>query len=225
MSNETNDTTLNGTLGVETEMPVDILIIGTFFYSIIFVIGVIGNLLVISVLLIEKDLRNFTNYLLANLSIADLLVLLTNVPTGLHDLYAKERWYLGSTMCYLTSFIENSCCIASVMSIFFITFERYFVICHPLSAKSIWTQSRTIKLILLIWLFAFSINIPMIFMTEYKLGMFWDNKVEYECLTHAEGWRQIYTILVTFVFYLIIGKTTIYLLASHIYPTWYIPYT
>lgn len=206
MSNESNNTLLYEDYGEEPDMPLDIIIIGTFFYSMIFMVGVIGNLLVISVLLIEKDLRNFTNYLLANLSIADLLVLLTNVPTGLHDLFAKERWYLGSTMCYLTSFIENSCCIASVVSIFFITLERYFVICHPLSAKAIWTQSRTLKLILLIWLFAFLVNTPMIFMTEYKLGVFWNNEEEYECLTHAEGWRKVYTILVTFVFYLIIGK-------------------
>ena len=30
----------------------------------------------------EKELRNFTNYLLANLSVADLMVLLTCVPSG-----------------------------------------------------------------------------------------------------------------------------------------------
>ena len=75
----------------EDTMPLDIVLIGTFFYCMISIIGVIGNILVISVLMIEKDLRNFTNYLLANLSISDLMVLLTCVPTGLHGKFDNLR--------------------------------------------------------------------------------------------------------------------------------------
>jgi neuropeptide Y receptor type 1 len=60
----------------------DVLIISSFFYICIFITGVVGNLLVVYVLLKEKELKNFTNYLLANLSIADLMVLFTCVPPG-----------------------------------------------------------------------------------------------------------------------------------------------
>ena len=194
----------------EPDMPLDCLIVGTLFYCTTFIIGVIGNLLVISVLLIQKDLRNFTNYLLANLSIADLLVLLFSVPTGLHDLFAKERWYLGRVMCYLTSFFENSMGIASVLSIFFITLERYYVICRPLRAKSVWTHSRTIKLIVLIWVFSITINLPIIYTTKYQKSNFLNQMEDYECFTdmdRAQGlWRQIYTIIVTLISYLVIGE-------------------
>ena len=64
------------------EMPLDIVLFGFIFYAFIFIIGVTGNLLVIYVLAQEKELRTFTNYLLANLSVADLAVLIVCVPSG-----------------------------------------------------------------------------------------------------------------------------------------------
>ncbi len=60
-------------------LQLDVLIISSFFYIFIFTTGVIGNLLVVYVLFKENELKNFTNYLLANLSIADLMVLFTCV--------------------------------------------------------------------------------------------------------------------------------------------------
>lgn len=193
------------------EMPImtlDIILYGTIFYSMIFIVGVCGNLLVIYVLLKEKELRNFTNYLLANLSIADLMVLFTCVPSGLHDLFAKERWYLGTVWCYLVAFIENCMGFASILSIFFITLDRYYVICKPLAVKSKMTQSRTLKLILFIWIVSILIHLPFILLTEYSLQMFADNPgtFEYKCDAKSRGiWSFYYIIGTTFVFYLIIG--------------------
>ena len=67
------------------EISMDVFVISLFFYIVIFVTGVIGNMLVIYVLIKERELRNFTNYLLANLSIADLMVLFTCVIPCIHD--------------------------------------------------------------------------------------------------------------------------------------------
>ena len=79
-----NNSFLNNNLSDTTSFTdqLDVLIISSFFYILIFVTGVIGNLLVVYVLFKEKELKNFTNFLLANLSIADLMVLFTCVPTG-----------------------------------------------------------------------------------------------------------------------------------------------
>ena len=90
MVNFSNDTTLNGTQLFDFEMPLEIILYGSIFYAIIFLIGVTGNLLVIYVLAKEKELRNFTNYLFANLSFADLFVLVVCVPSALHDLLGKH---------------------------------------------------------------------------------------------------------------------------------------
>jgi hypothetical protein len=194
------------------EMPFDVIIYGSIFYPIIFLIGITGNLLVIYVLLKEKQLRSFTNYLLANLSFADLMVLFTCVPSAFHDLFAKERWYLGKIACYLVTFIENCMGIASILSIFMITFERYYVICRPLNVKSLITKSHILKLIFSIWIISITFNLPFIYLTEYKLAKFFDkNSIEYKCVakTTMNHWSLYYTVIVNFFIYLVIGVVLI----------------
>jgi hypothetical protein len=113
------------------EIPFHVILFGTIIYSIIFILGTCGNIMVIVVLFKNCELRNCTNYFLANLSIADLLILFICVPTALHDLYADERWYLGKIMCKLTAFIENCVGIASIFTMLFISCERFLAICEP----------------------------------------------------------------------------------------------
>lgn len=201
-----NETVFHSYPSINFEMPLDIVLIGSILYSIIFLFGITGNLLIICVLIKEKELRSFTNYLLANLAIADLMVLLACVPTGLHDLFAKERWYLGQISCFLIGFIENFTGIASILTIFFITCERYYVIVKPLGVRSILTQSRILKIIIFIWFISVVINLPIIYMAEYKLSKFIDDKMEYKCFANTNSkWRQYYICLVTFIAYLLIG--------------------
>ncbi|KAJ8317068.1 hypothetical protein KUTeg_004972 [Tegillarca granosa] len=71
----------------------------TFTNVVIFLAGIFGNLMVILVVLKVKEMKTHMNYLLLNLSFADLLVLLICQPSALLEFYAKERWYLGLVMC------------------------------------------------------------------------------------------------------------------------------
>lgn len=200
--NMSNQTKCNKNL----EMPLDIVFIGSIVYIAIFVVGVTGNSLVIYVLLKDKRMRNFTNYLLANLSIADLMVLFTCVPTGLHDLFAKERWYLGKLMCYSIAFIENCMGFASILTIFFITCDRFYVICRPLKVRAIMTQARTFKLIIFIWVISIVINMPFIFFTNYKLAHFFDCTTAYKCyIKLQDSFSYYYIITVYFINYFLIG--------------------
>lgn len=68
-------------------------------YTIVLLVGVIGNILVIVIVSRYRDMRNATNLLLMNLSIADLLVLIFCIPDGYQHLYAKDKHYLGKFMC------------------------------------------------------------------------------------------------------------------------------
>ena len=68
-------------------------------YTIILFVGVIGNILVIIVVSRYRDMRNATNLLLTNLSIADLLLLIFCVPEGYQHLYTKDEYHLGRFMC------------------------------------------------------------------------------------------------------------------------------
>ena len=98
LENITNISNFSRTVGPHYEMTLDLILYGTIFYTSIFVIGVTGNFLVLYVIMKEKELRNFTNYLLANLSVADLMVLLTCVPSGIHDLFGNFRFLLNQNL-------------------------------------------------------------------------------------------------------------------------------
>ncbi len=81
------------------EPPLYLMICVTIIYIVIFLTGVIGNILVCFVIFKHPDMRTTTNFFLVNLSIADLLVLIICMPPSFVDLYAKEVWHFGHVMC------------------------------------------------------------------------------------------------------------------------------
>ncbi len=68
-------------------------------YSVILIIGIIGNILVIVIVTRYRRMRNATNLLLTNLSIADLLLLIFCTADGYQHLYGKDKHQLGRFMC------------------------------------------------------------------------------------------------------------------------------
>ena len=81
------------------------LIFFTAVYVAVFISGLVGNFIVLFVILKNKDLKHFTNYFFANLSVADVFVLIFCIPTAIHDIWAKDQWYLGNFFCMLSQII------------------------------------------------------------------------------------------------------------------------
>ena len=114
-----------------------------------------------------------------------------------------------------------------------ITAERYYVICKvknfcnlsfyqqnfyliylkPLKVKSVMTQSRTFKIIILIWFVSITINIPYVFpLTEYNIRLYSDNTLGFECNAKSRGLPTfLYIITNTFLSYVVIGIILVYL--------------
>jgi hypothetical protein len=97
--------------------------------------------------------------------------------------------------------------LASILTIFMISLERFFVTCKPLKVKQIITHSHTLIIIAFIWFVSIIVNLPFVFLAEYKLTLFFDNnKYEYKCSSVAGNeWMVVYSVSVTFVIHLIIG--------------------
>ena len=68
-------------------------------YTVILLVGIIGNTLVIIIVTKYRDMRNATNLLLTNLSVADLFLLIFCVADGYQHLYGKDKHSLGTFMC------------------------------------------------------------------------------------------------------------------------------
>ena len=65
----------------------------------VFFTGTLGNVLVVVVVVLVRDMRTPMNWYLVNLSLADLLVLLVCQPAALTEFFARDRWLLGAVLC------------------------------------------------------------------------------------------------------------------------------
>ena len=103
INNKTNCALADSSYGTESmEVPsyhLSSQIIATIFFIIIFVIGILGNLLVIVVVCLHRNMKTSVNIYLINLCIADILVLTVCMPTVLVDVYSRDVWYFGKAMC------------------------------------------------------------------------------------------------------------------------------
>lgn len=62
-----------------------------FAYTMVFLVGLVGNLLVVSVVCRSPRMRNVTNYFIVNLAVADILVLVFCLPaTLLSNIYVRK---------------------------------------------------------------------------------------------------------------------------------------
>lgn len=68
-------------------------------FIIIFLFGIFTNIIVIVVYLFNSRLKKHTCYVFANLSLADLLVLIVCIPVALTDLFSPDEWHFGLIYC------------------------------------------------------------------------------------------------------------------------------
>lgn len=144
-------------------------IIGTIFQSIIFIVGLLGNIMVVSVVYKIKSMRTPTNCYLVSLSIADLMVLIAAVPNELVSYYQeKYTWLWGNYGCKLSIFLQYLGINASSLNLIAFTVERYIAICKPMLAHRICTLNRARKILNYVWLFAVIYSSPWLFLTETR---------------------------------------------------------
>lgn len=88
-----------GDSGADLVLPSYIFVYVTILNIVVFSVGVVGNVLVLTTIFRMRDMRNTMNYFLCSLSVADLLVLLICQPSAMLEFYGKDVWYLGEFLC------------------------------------------------------------------------------------------------------------------------------
>ncbi|KAK3790345.1 hypothetical protein RRG08_062578 [Elysia crispata] len=185
-------------------LPTYITIYVTILNIAIFVVGIVGNVLVILVVSRVRDMRTSINLYLANLSVADLLVLLVCQPSAMIEFYAKERWYLGPILCKLVPVLEHSVVHASTLTILVISWERYHAICRPLKEFLLCNKPRPLPVVLCIWGVALLTSLPFLAMTILKDSTFYDGRPCQVCRTTFNlPWHYVYILSIFGVFFLL----------------------
>lgn len=107
-------------------------------YSLVFVVGLLGNVVVVVILTKYRRLRIMTNIFLLNLAISDLLFLFT-LLFGIHYVRWNE-WVFGHHMCKLLSGLYYMGLYSEIFFIILLTVDRYLAIVHAVFAL----QARTV---------------------------------------------------------------------------------
>ncbi|KAK5978642.1 7 transmembrane receptor [Trichostrongylus colubriformis] len=139
-------------------------------YLIVFLVGTVGNAMVIFVVNRFKRMRNVTNVFLASLSTADLCLIWFCVPI-MFVKYMSHTWFMGRFACYSVHYIQQFTCFCSVLTMTMISFERFIAIAHPM--RNMWLSSigRAKKVILLIWLLSAILAIPTAIRIDYETNI------------------------------------------------------
>lgn len=180
-------------------------IIGTLFQGIIFVIGVIGNIMVVIVVAKNRNMSTPTNCYLVSLAVADCAVLVAAVPQEIVSYYLiGNHWIWGEFGCAAMIFIQYLGINASSLSLTAFTVERYIAICHIMLAQYICTVKRAKKITIFVWIFAIAYCSPWLFLTKVQPMNYDINYPTQECTFKlSREYYLYYYLLDIIVFYVI----------------------
>ncbi len=121
--------------------------------SLIILLTVGGNLLVCIVIGTNRKLKTYTNYFIASLATADLLLGCLVLPFSVL-LTLDPYWPLGVVFCNMYISCDVMLCTVSILTLFAISLDRYFAVTLPLR----YTQTMSGKIVLSacsgIWIFS-----------------------------------------------------------------------
>lgn len=120
-------------------------------YLLIFLVGVVGNVLTCTVIMRNKVMWTPTNYNLFSLAVSDLLVLLLGMPLEIYEMWQNYPFLFGEGGCYFKTFLFETVCFASILNVTALSVERYIAVVHPLRAKYVVTCTHAKRVILTVW--------------------------------------------------------------------------
>ena len=137
-------------------------------FGITTIVGTCGNLLVIIVVLSNKQMRNTTNILILNLALADLFFIIVCVPFTAVGMIAIG-WPFGNVFCKLYNYILNMTCYASVYTLVLMSLDRYLAVVHPIWSINIRTTANALYVTLIMWVVIVAFTTPILFETGTML--------------------------------------------------------
>ncbi|XP_074168600.1 C-C chemokine receptor type 5 isoform X2 [Rhinolophus sinicus] len=160
-------------------------------YSLVFIFGFVGNLLVVLILINCKKLKSMTDIYLLNLAISDLLFLIT-IPFWAY--YAANEWLLGNAMCKLFTGMYHIGYFGGIFFIILLTIDRYLAIVHAVFALKARTVTFGGVTSGVTWVVAVFASLPgIIFTKSQKEGLHYTCSPHYPS-TQYHFWKNFQTL-------------------------------
>lgn len=135
----------------------------TVFYSLVFIVGLIGNVLALFVLrrLRSAKAMNEIRIYMTNLTVADLLFVCA-LPFWVSYYHKRGNWDFGDALCRVTGSLFFINTYSSVLFLAIISFNRVWAVTQPLDAASSDHRRRGIAVSLVVWIVTLSSSVPQL---------------------------------------------------------------
>ncbi|XP_075457036.1 5-hydroxytryptamine receptor 4-like isoform X2 [Ascaphus truei] len=142
------------------------------FISVVILITILGNLLVMVAVCLDKQLRKIkTNYFIVSLAFVDLLVSVLVMPFGAIELL-QDKWIYGETFCLVRTSLDVLLTTESILHLCCISLDRYYAICcQPLVYRSKMTKLRIILMLGGCWIISTIISFLPIMLGWNSIGI------------------------------------------------------
>ncbi|OQV16167.1 putative Thyrotropin-releasing hormone receptor [Hypsibius exemplaris] len=151
------------------EYPLHYRVIASILHTLIFVFGVVGNIVVITVVTRTRSLHGPTFTYLVSVACADLMVLIACIPEALLEHHIGAGWIFGQVGCSCFIFITFLGINAGSLSILAFTLEQYVTFCIGKQEKMLRRMlACPIRVVAVLWLFAILYCAPWMGLTEVR---------------------------------------------------------
>lgn len=150
-------------------MPVNIITVVTaVIFIIVFIMGLLGNTLVIYVVVRYAKMKTVTNLYILNLALADELYILGIPFLCTHNVLSY--WPYGEFLCKMYMTADTMSQFTSTFCLTVMSIDRYLAVVHPIrSAK--WRKPQVAKILNgMMWVVSFLIALPVTIFSNIQEG-------------------------------------------------------
>ncbi|KAM5145483.1 olfactory receptor 5V1-like [Mantella aurantiaca] len=143
----------------------------------IYLITVVGNIVILSVICSQKQLHTPMYFLLANLAIVDILLSSATVPKLLFILITAQR-AISYTECIAQLYFFQFFMVVECYTLAVMAYDRYIAICFPLNYTLIMNSAVRFRMVLACWVSGF-VNSAVQAISISHLNFCRSNKVDH----------------------------------------------
>ncbi|KAM9173390.1 olfactory receptor 2AT4-like [Pangshura tecta] len=134
-------------------------------FLLFYLLILIGNIIIIAVVVVDRTLHKPMYFFLTNLSVLDILFTTTTIPKML-AMFLVNAKTISFHVCFLQMYCFHGLSVTESLLLVVMSYDRYEAICNPLHYPVKMTKSVNIQLAACAWITALLIPIPVIFQTS-----------------------------------------------------------